>query len=493
MKKIDVLWLLEHNAREMDIACAVKSLMQARYSSDIRIQNIYLHTNEVMDKYLPRLIVLPFLYLSSDLAIEDYLAVWPHAKYFNLAMEQVHYKAHLKMKAPGDEFSRKRVIHHAWGTFYKNYLIESGVPSNHIFVNGNPVYQLYKKPYCKYFKSRESLAQQNKINPAKKWIFIPENYKWAFFSDDKLKASAARGGNLDEHFQMREFCRSSLAHLLEWCNQAGRNDELEIIFRPRPATNSLQMKQFFEEKVEIPTKNLHFTKVDSVRDWILASDLVVSSYSTSLIEAAVAGKPIYMVEPIPIPVSLYNEWYEFVPRIYNNSGFLSACLDSEGENYFKLQKWAQDEMLSNGDPLQQLADYVATLVNSSRNKDSIKTNIKFTKRYALLSTLVLKTKWRLKRMFGLSFKSLHSLLFSLRLLAKIFIYTFLPPRNKVTRKRIGTVGEEFLDGLRRSKYHLSQILNNTDYFNPITHENDAFTEMDVNNRVDRWRVILQND
>ncbi len=125
---------------------------KTRYGIDITIRNIYLHANDVMNEYFPSVVVFPFLYRISDLAITDYVEAWPKATYFNLAWEQVHYKAHLKMKAPGDEFTRQRVTHHAWGDFYKNYLIESGVPTEHVFVNGNPVYQLYKEPYNKYFK-----------------------------------------------------------------------------------------------------------------------------------------------------------------------------------------------------------------------------------------------------------------------------------------------------------------------------------------------------
>ena len=133
LKKVDVLWLVEHTVREMDVACAVKSLAQARYGIDITIRNIYLHANDVMKEYFPSVVVFPFLYRISDLAIKEYVEAWPKATYFNLAWEQVHYKAHLKMKAPGDEFTRQRVTHHAWGDFYKDYLIESGVPEEQIY------------------------------------------------------------------------------------------------------------------------------------------------------------------------------------------------------------------------------------------------------------------------------------------------------------------------------------------------------------------------
>lgn len=488
MKKIDMLWLIEHNAREMDIACAVKSIVQTQYGMDIVIKNVYLHANEVMNKYIPRLVIFPFFYRISDLAIENYVKVWPDAIAFNLAMEQVHYKAHLKMKAPGDDFSRQRVIHHAWGKFYKNYLLENGVPEEHIFVNGNPVYQLYKEPYSKYFKQRIQLAQQIGIDPAKKWIFIPENYKWAFLSDNELKNSVKRGGNLDEHLNMRAFCRESLTHVLHWCNEVGKREELEIIFRPRPAVNSRQMEAYFNEEVGSLTKHLHFTKIESVRDWSLASDVVISSYSTSLIEAAVAGKSIYMLEPIPIPDSLSCDWYGFVQRIHNGAEFEESCLSPKKNNNCELQTWAQNEMLANGDPIKGLADYVVHLLESTPSS----TRYRIPKpTYAfdspVLVSFMVRSKWRWERVMSYTQRAVPHLLSAV----KIFLRYLVGGFPWVFRYKENL--NKSLASLRLGVQLFFQGFKDKNYFDPVTHENDIFTERDVNERVKVWRAKLAED
>jgi surface carbohydrate biosynthesis protein len=492
MKKIDVLWLLEHKVREMDIACAVKSLIQKRYGLDITIQNIYLHTNDAMKNYVPQLVIFPFLYRTSDLAIDDYIQIWPRAIYFNLAWEQVHYKAHLKMKAPGDDFTKRKVVHHAWGEFYKNYLVESGVPPEHVFVNGNPVYQLYKEPYKKYFKPRIELARQYNLDPAKKWVFIPENYKWGFFSDDKLQRSAERGGSLEEHLSMRAFCRESLAHLFRWCNEAGKSDALEIIFRPRPATNSQLMEDFFREHVGARTPHLHFTKAETVRDWILASDVVISSYSTSLIESAAAGKSIYMVEPIPIPESLSCDWYGLVPRIYDSQGFEQACLAPVENNSCDLQRWAESEMLSKGDPIEGLVDFIAKLL---RDGDPMDKNRAYhaASQVPVLTSLLVRTKWRSKRLATYSWGALHSFLSAFKTVVLYFISFVKPGSKGQEREHPKQMLSQVKDKLNRMVNLFSQGFGNTNYFNPVTHENDTFTEMDVNKRVEIWRGILKND
>lgn len=486
MKKIDILWLLEHKVRELDIACAVKAQVHNRYGLDITIRNIYLDANEVMKEYIPRIVVFPFLYRISDLAIEDYIQVWPQATYFNLAWEQVHYKAHLKMKAPGDEFSKRMVLHHAWGTFYENYLIENEVPHNHIFVNGNPVYQLYKKPYNRFFKQREWLAQQYKLDTSKKWVFIPENYKWAFFSDEKLKSSAERGGNYEEHLEMRAFCRESLKQLLYWCNEVGKKDGVEIIFRPRPATNSQKMDMYFREYIGDVSTNLHFTKAETVREWILASDVVISSYSTSLIEAAVAGKIIFMVEPIPIPDSLYCDWYEYVPRIHTVADFEQACLASIVHDNHALQNWAENTMLANSDPITGLTDFIASLAKGveSRSQDrTISEDVILVSRFN-------RIRWRSKRFISYSWKALRSLLSLVKVVALHFLAKSIQYMRGFENQDEDTLPTKLWKRIQQTMFLLSQSFSDSHYFNPVTHEGDIFTDIDVNERVELWRKIL---
>ena len=491
VKKIDVLWLLEHTAREMDVACAVKSLARAHYDTDITIRNIYLHANDLMKEYFPSIVIFPFLYRKSDLAIGDFVEAWPSATYFNLAWEQVHYKAHLKMKAPGDEFTKQKVSHHAWGDFYKNYLVENGVPAEHIFVNGNPVYQLYKEPYNKYFKQRTQLAHQNGIDPAKKWVFIPENYKWAFFSDEKLLRSAERGGNLEEHMNMRAFCRESLGHVLRWCNDVGKSGELEIIFRPRPATNSQTMNAFFRENLGVPAAHLHITKAETVREWIMASDVVLSSYSTSLIESAIAGKSIYMLEPVPIPDSLYCDWYDFVSRIHNSVEFEKACLEPQENNNHKLQIWAQDKMLSYGDPIERLAKFIAELdrdVDASfkgRKDSSI-----YNKHLPVLISLHLMGNRKIRRLVRHIGYAIHSLLSACKIIVLHLLSLIISMKEEQEVRSKGTVSRRVLDRLNRALHLFIQGFRDENYYNPATHENDKFTGAEVQERVEKWNDIL---
>ncbi len=366
-KDIEVLWMVEHIAREMDVACAVKALAESRFDLNIEIRNVYQHAAESLRNLNPRVVVHPFFYFKDGaLATDDYVEIWPEAVHFNLAWEEIHYKAHLKLKAPADDFTRNNVIHHAWGNFYKQYLMSHGVPTEHIFVNGQPAYQLYLDPYKGYYQTRSELAARYGLDPDSRWIFVPENYRWAFLGS-KINLFTKLGGDPKEMRELEEFSTKSLKELLLWCNETAKHEQITIIYRPRPAINSRLILDFFTENIGQKQANLHFIKDESVREWILASDVVISSYSTSLIEAAIADKPIYMVEPIPLPEGLWCDWYEHTPRLLTAEDFERACLsDAESGNIDSLKTWAQHEMLSHGDPIWNLARFINDLVSESK-------------------------------------------------------------------------------------------------------------------------------
>ncbi len=363
MQTVDILWLVEHVDREFDVACAVTHLLAARHGIRAEVRHIYRDAAACLEGMSPRLVVHPFFYYAQGaLATEDFTRAWPDAVHFNLAWEELFYPANAAVKAPSDDFARDRVLHHAWGEFFRDYLAKAGVDPARVFVNGNPAYGLYREPYRRFYKDRASLAAAHGLDPDRCWVFIPENYRWAFVSEAKIRGLAAKGGRVEDFLLLRQFCIESLAEVLRWSEEAAGRSDCEIIFRPRPATHSAAMAEFHRQAVGKADPTLRFIKQESVREWILASDLVLSSISTSLIEAAVAGKPACILAPLPIPGPLYCDWYDLPPRLTTREDFQAACT---GELQFPgrhaLGEWAEREMLSRGDPIAGLAGILARL------------------------------------------------------------------------------------------------------------------------------------
>lgn len=367
-RDIDVLWLVEHTARELDVACVTSALARKRYGLSVAIHNLYQHIGEYLPAYQPRVVVHPFVYfVRGALATEDVYARWPTVLHFNLAWEQIHYPVHLKIKAPADDQARRQTMHHAWGEFYREYLKQHGVPDEGIFVNGHPSYRLYAEPYRRFFADRAALAKAFELDPAKRWIFVPDNYRWAF-AQRKFPLFASLGGDVNEMQALADFSVPSLRQLLEACHLAAADEGVEMIVRPRPSVSSAQFLRFFHEHVGPATGRVRFIKDGSVREWIMASDVVISSYSTSLIEAAVAGKPAWMFEPTPIPPGLMCEWYDHIGRIRTTEEFLTVCRkDPELPDCHRLREWAYANVLPCGDPLQRLALKLALLVEEAKH------------------------------------------------------------------------------------------------------------------------------
>lgn len=370
MEEIDVVYLYEKVLRELDVACAVKALAKRLYGLRIEIVQQNHGYSYALRNFRPRVVVLPFCYQNRSNNI--YLTNWRKAIFFNLTWEQLFYPGNQTAKTPRGNFAIHHVIHHAWSDFYADFLKQQGVPEQHIWVNGNPAYALYDAEYRSYFKKREELASQYQLDVDKKWVFFPENYNWAFYDDGMLNQMIHDGQMPDDVYGMKEFSARSFEEVMRWCNVLADSENIELIIRPRPST----LLDDFIEKIKtiihtIP-KQMHINQHETVRDWILSCDTVVSSYSTSLIEAAIAGKSIYMLEPYPLPVSLRQDWHKLLPHLTNEQEFLSSTLGKSTKNTGKsLEQWARTTMISRGDPIRNLTDYLARLCQGKINRPLI--------------------------------------------------------------------------------------------------------------------------
>ncbi len=363
MKPVEVVYFIEHTARELDIACAVKHLAHKQHNLTIEISSIAVGLEDTLATYQPKLVALPYCVSVHDLGLPQIVSHWPEARYINLAFEQLLGKTQKKFKAPRDDFARRYVLHHAWGEFFAQYLQDSHVPRSQIAVNGNPSYMLYRSPYKNYYQPREELARQYNLDPEKRWVFVPENYGWAFFKDHMVRDRIRRGFDPDDAFRYRDFARDSLRAAAGWWCDAAKLDSIELIIRPRPAIPRDQFVNTVREMAGELPQTLRFIKQGTVREWILASDMVFSSYSTTLLEAAVAQKNLYMLTPHPFPEFLYASWYDLAAKVETGEAFLDLLTQPErDQNWRSLEEWVINKMMANGDAIANLADLFAEVV-----------------------------------------------------------------------------------------------------------------------------------
>ncbi len=370
MTTTDIVIVYEHVVRELDVACALKHYLKRDYGLSTELMQYPYGVAAALDKFDPGMVVLPFCY-SDCYAVPRHdfaacLAQWPRARYVNLAWEQLLYEGNRAAKTPAGEFATRHVLHHAWSNFFSQYLQEQGLASDHVVVNGHPAYALYDAPYRHFFKTREELAQHYGLDPASRWVFFPENYNWMFYEPSDLQRLSLGDGDSDQKAgvmsELREFCELSFAEVMRWCAALAKREGFEFIVRPRPATPVEKFTAAAREVLGDISCHLHFLKEGTVREWILASDVVISSHSTSLIESAVAGKAAFMLEPFPMPSSLRVGWQECAAHLRTQAEF-ELALDGERltDASLPLSTWARTHLMSHGDSIWNLANLLGKL------------------------------------------------------------------------------------------------------------------------------------
>ena len=368
---IKLLIFVEHVSRELDVACVLKYLLLRRHGCSTEIAAINWDLSRTLKRFQPAVVAVPYCYSArpDDPGLAQMRAAWPRATWVNLAYEQVLQPINEDFKVPRDAFARHQVLHHAWGDFYADLLHRHGVSRPQILMNGNPTLALYQDPYRAYFESRTSLADRHGLNVRAPWVFVPENYGAAFMSDRSFRDHVRRGYHADQGRTYRQFASASLREVIRWLQRLAETTEAEVIVRPRPMTPLAAFERVCRQAMgRGVVARFHLIKNGTVREWVLASDLVLSSYSTTLIEAAVAQRPVALLAPLPFPGFVEAEWYGAVPRLDTFASLARFATDHSWQDvsWPRLKAWAEARMLSRGDPLARLADLLNAVVSGDR-------------------------------------------------------------------------------------------------------------------------------
>ncbi|MGE3992525.1 hypothetical protein [Pseudorhodoplanes sp.] len=433
--------LVEHVDRELDVACLARLKLKKRYGIDLEIANVSADAPQLLRKQQPKIVFFSSFYSSEWKLRKDYISAWPHAKYASLSWEQIFCPIDLKLHRPIDDFARQEVHYLAWSDDYRDFLIKNDVNPENISVIGHALYKLYDDPYLNYFNSRSALSKKFKLDRNKRWIFVPENYGFAFYSDEIIELIRCAFLLPDEFNKelrsLREYCRASLATLGRWTEALSSLDDVEVIFRPRPSVDRDRLAQFLGDEIGISNPRFHIIKEETARDWVIASDVVISSYSTVLIEASLANKTIRKVEPTPLPPSLRYEWCDLVTSVTNEDEMLAAAsAGSHDGGSSMLRQWARRRFFPSDDPAVALVDEIARLTEAAYREVRDGT----------------KGPWRQRVPTWLS-----------------LIDEFVGPRT-------------------RDKLYRNFV---PDYTHKVTgHEKDFFDRADVHRRTNRWAKVL---
>ena len=124
MRTVDIVFLYEHAARELDVSCAMAAGLRQK---GLTVEVVHWPTGfpKAVLRVKPKVVVLPFCY--TEQSYDALLAYWRTSIFFNITWEQLFYLGNQKAKTPRGQFATQYVIHHAWSKYYESFLNENGI------------------------------------------------------------------------------------------------------------------------------------------------------------------------------------------------------------------------------------------------------------------------------------------------------------------------------------------------------------------------------
>ncbi len=314
MKKIKILFYIEHLDRELDTVNKIISGLNLS-PSDYAIASTNFSMGLSKFMYSPEVVVSPWCY--TDFCYHKLLS-FPfkkQIKFLNLHHEQITNNDRLKALLP-----RGKAIKHShisWGSWFERQLIESGVKTSDIYVtgsirvSGNEVSPLNKKNVARDIFGDERLARY-------RWAMFLSSFSWKDLPERILRNIEKRGRkNVQEY---KELVSESYQTFLRWLdNFLIKNPNTVYIYKLHPSEN---IDQGLEK---LQSKNSNFFVVDSfsVKSWGAVVDWFDVWISTSIGEVADLGIPFRIVRPLTLPKSSDIIGFDIFEKISSVSEFVT--------------------------------------------------------------------------------------------------------------------------------------------------------------------------
>ena len=305
---LDFLILYEHVVREYESITLLKLELERRgYTVDIR---------QLLDrkklKYFtwkkPKVLVASAMYDDKTMNSFVYNNVGVCNKVVNLHWEQV-----LSEEQENSPFfncgqSASYAMHTCWGTAARDRIVKYGVPIENTTITG-PIQMDFLRPQFKgYYKDKENLCKEFNLDPNKKLALYISSFSTAYMSDEEVEELNKLAGVGFNQFKITS--QKTMNTTLDWVDKYLDTDQgknIEFVYRRHPSEWNSPILEEMDKKHE----NFHLITDYSVKQWIVASDVIFSWISTSIAEIYFAGKSCFVVRPYPV------EW-EYDPVVYKD-------------------------------------------------------------------------------------------------------------------------------------------------------------------------------
>lgn len=341
---IDFLIMYEVKSRELESIVLLARELRARgYSVDFLSFdntgiNMYFQNRGLLKKYKNnvRVVLTPSLYHDEEMYQLVYYVCGKCENVVNLRWEQV-----FSMKSQFDYDSyfyphddAKLAYHVCWGKMPYRNLLECGVPEDNLLLTGPMQMDFLKVPLNNYYMSRDDLLSRYNIDIRKKVLLYISSFVLASITERQFNVEKDILG--EEYYNNKRLsdARESFLTTLEWLEQTLQDENTYVIYRPHPSEHESAELFALSKKYQ----NFLIVSDFSVKQWILASDVVVTWKSTSIAEAFFANTPCIIARPVPFEDGEDMSTYE-------NADFVTAYEDYREKATGQLQFSVSSEII----------------------------------------------------------------------------------------------------------------------------------------------------
>ncbi len=316
---LDFLILYEHIVREFDC--------DALLMAELRRRGYTVELAQLMQpkklKYFfwkkPKVIVPSAMYDNETLNSFVYNNVGKLDKVVNLHWEEVLSREQEESAFYSLTQNAAKCTHICWGEAAKERITRT-VPENNAVITGAMQLDFLLPKFNGYFLSREQLAEEFHLDPAKRWLCYVSSFSAAWMDDKEIaELDAMTSLNFDG---FRVVGLRSMTKTLEWFDRylSEHPDEI-LIYRPHPS------EWRSPPLGEMEKKHANFRVISdySVKQWVKACDMIMTWMSTSIAEIYFGGKGAIVIRPEPLYDDYDPVFYEGVDAV-DSYGRLAEAL-----------------------------------------------------------------------------------------------------------------------------------------------------------------------
>jgi hypothetical protein len=344
---IDFFILYEVPTRELESILILGNELKCRgysveYASfyDVDKSN-YLKNHKRLKKYYNnvRVLIVPSFYHDREMLDFFYYPFGRVEKIVNLRWEQ-YYISEIMENPREHAFlypneKGKNAFQVCWGPVSHQNLLDFGIAEDRLLDTGPMHMDILRDEFHDYFLSRDELLNKYNLNTKQQTILFISSFTNATDKSSTFKYyEKFFSGKYIVDYNRIELEQASYAAALKWFDDFMTiHQDVNFVYRPHPSEFLTGELKKLEEKYP----NFVVISEESVKQWILASETIVTWMSTSIIEAYFAHKPCFIIRPVLFPLEKDMCIYKGATFISDEAEFLNItntiCENSLSEKY----------------------------------------------------------------------------------------------------------------------------------------------------------------